>query len=89
MKLHIFFSFSDVIIHCLNTVSNININCYPRDINITWANWGRTAPDSQVCPFGHSHKNDVSCKHGPSLSVSLIVLNVNYKLGSQSKKTTF
>ena len=37
-------------------------------IRIQSASYGRSLPDSQMCPFGRSHNDDTTCHHPESLT---------------------
>ena len=40
----------------------MNVACPPKErIKVEFANYGRTAPDREVCPYGNSHNDDTNC----------------------------
>jgi hypothetical protein len=54
---------------------NLLLSCPSGTLKILSANYGRTAPDSQVCPYGKNHKDETDCRSADSLDKVQAICN--------------
>lgn len=62
-------------IQCQSDGTTVTVTCPTGYIYVEYANYGRTQPDTVVCPYSKQHKDDITCDSQKGFYLNLVRTN--------------
>ena len=70
--------------------NHVNISCpHKETIKVEFANYGRTAPDHEVCPYGLYHKDATNCARDMTIYTNIARNTCDGKQSCTVEKLTY